>query len=83
MANTSSAKKAIRSSAKKAVNNIEHRKAFRDARKQVTKNIGTAKTPELLQSFYKQVDKAAKTNAISKNAAARYKSRLTKLVNAK
>jgi small subunit ribosomal protein S20 len=36
-----------------------------------------------LSSFYKAVDKAAKTNVIHKNAAARYKSRLTKLVNSK
>jgi small subunit ribosomal protein S20 len=83
MANTSSAKKAIRASAKKAVTNVAHRKAYRDARKQVVKNIGSDKAAELLKGFYKEVDKAAKTHAISKNAAARYKSRLTKLANSK
>lgn len=78
MANTSSAKKAIRSSARKTVVNVAHRQAFRNARKLVQKAKGDKKEAELLQSFYKEVDKAAKKGAISHNAAARYKSRLTK-----
>lgn len=79
MANTKSAQKAIRSQAKKAANNAQKRKTFKDERKEVLKMIAqgdTSKASEKLSSFYKAVDKAAKNNAISKNAAARYKSRL-------
>lgn len=36
---------------------------------------------KLLPQAYKAIDKAAKTNVIKKNTAARKKSRLTKLIN--
>jgi len=83
MANTDSAKKAIRSSEKKHAKNQMHKEAFRSTRKEVEKAIKTndKELPTLVSSFYKQVDKAAKVNAISKEAAARLKSRLTAKVN--
>jgi ribosomal protein S20 len=74
MANTSSAKKAIRSQKKKTTTNLRLRAAFREARK-------TLDSPEKLSMVYKQLDKAAKKHAIHPKTAARYKSRLTRKVN--
>lgn len=73
MANTKSAQKAIRVAARRTVLNKARKDAFKDARKEVLKNAGTTE----LSTFFKSVDKAAKTGAISKNAASRYKSRVT------
>ncbi len=84
MANTSSAKKAIRSSAKKAVNNIRAKKTYKDARKAVLKAVVSKDkkaADSLLPVAYKAIDKAAKTKVIAKNAASRYKSRLATKVN--
>lgn len=84
MANTKSAQKAIRTQARKAANNLQRRKSFKDERKEVLKMIAkgdTSNISEKLSSFYQAVDKAAKNNAISKNAAARYKSRLVAKLN--
>lgn len=87
MANIKSAKKQIRVQARKRQNNIKRLDAFRDARKEVKKLLDKgAKAEEVntaVSNFYKQVDKAAKRNTVHKNAAARYKSRLTSLVNTK
>lgn len=87
MANTKSAKKQIRVAGRKADRNLNSRKQFRDARKEVkfllTRKSKDGDVAAALATFYKKVDKAAKENAISKNAAARYKSRLTSLVNSK
>lgn len=81
MANTSSAKKAIRSQAKKSAKNLRHKQAFRDARKEVLKNAGSKELNTFVAKFQKEVDKAAKVGAISKNAASRYKSRLQTKLN--
>lgn len=84
MANTSSAKKQIRSQAKKYVYNLRVKRTFRETRKEVEEQISSKKLDniqEALTSFYKAVDKAAKANAIHKNTASRYKSRLTIKVN--
>ncbi len=85
MANTSSAKKAIRSQARKQVFNLRKKRTYRDARKDVMDAVtkGDKKAADTaLQSFYKAVDKAAKSNGpLHKNTAARYKSRLMKVVN--
>ena len=79
MAITSSAKKAIRSSAKKHVFNIRRKVALHDA----TKSLLTALTKKdvagaekLLPSAYKAIDKAMKRGVIKKNTAANKKSRL-------
>ncbi len=79
MANTSSAKKAIRVSERKRVNNLRHRREMSEARKAVRKAVANKdkKTAEmLLPKAYKEIDKAAKRKIIQKNTAARYKSRL-------
>ena len=44
----------------------------------VAKSEGAANAAELVNLAYKKIDKAAKTNLIHKNAAARYKSNLAK-----
>lgn len=81
MANTSSAKKAIRSSARKNVINLRVKRSYKEAKKDLEKSItekGDSK--KLLAVVYKKIDKAAKLNVIHKNTASRYKSRLAKLV---
>lgn len=83
MANTSSAKKAVRSSAKKHDYNVRTKDSYKLARKEVVDALskGDVKTAqEKLTTAYKKIDKAAKTNVLHKNTAARYKSRLAKKV---
>lgn len=81
MANTKSAKKAIRVSSRKTVVNLRTRRSFKEARKDA--NTAAAKgdvksSKELLAKAYKEIDKAAKKKVLHKNTAARYKSRLAK-----
>jgi small subunit ribosomal protein S20 len=83
MAITSSAKKALRASKRKRVFNIAHRDAVSDVTKQVKKLAAAgnyAEAMKLLPTAYAELDKAAKTNFIKPNAAARKKSRLSALV---
>lgn len=85
MANTSSAKKAIRVSERKRVINLRHRRALKEARKAVTDAVAGKDRKEaekLLPLAYKEIDKAAKRNIIHKNTAARYKSRLVAKIKA-
>lgn len=79
MAITSSAKKAIRSSAKKHVFNLRRKVALHDATKALTKALAAkdvASAQILLSAAYKAIDKAAKRGVIKGNTAARKKSRL-------
>ena len=79
MAITSSAKKAIRSSAKKHVFNLRRKDALRDTTKLLTKALATkdvkgAEKP--LPAVYKAIDKAKKRGVIKANTADRKKARL-------
>jgi small subunit ribosomal protein S20 len=78
-----SAKKALRSSARKRVFNLRRKDALRDEVKEV-KKLAVAKKPEEarkeLSKAYQAIDKAAKRGVIKKNAAARKKSRLSAMV---
>ena len=79
MAITSSAKKAIRASAKKRVFNIRRKNALADATKDFTKALAAGDlkaATKFLPAAYKAIDKAAKTNVIPSNTADRKKSRL-------
>ncbi len=79
MAITSSAKKAIRSSAKKHVFNIRRKVALHDATKSLLGALAKKDATEaekLLSLAYKAIDKAMKRGVIKKNTAARKKSRL-------
>ncbi len=83
MANTKSAKKAIRQSERRRVFNLRRLRAMKAAIKEVKKLAAAkdSKALELLHVAYKAIDKAAKRGVIKKNTAARKKSRLAKLVN--
>ncbi len=83
MANTKSAKKAIRVSLRKKAVNKEVKRSYRSARAEVVKSVTANKPKEaekLLVEAYKQIDFAAKKGALHKNTANRYKSRLAKQV---
>lgn len=80
---TKSAKKALRQSERRRVRNAAKKDAFRQALKKV-RALAAAKNKRELEAAmslaFKTLDKAAKTNAISKETAARKKSRLVKFV---
>lgn len=79
MANTSSAKKAIRVSARRGAINLRRKRNTKSARKEVEKSIAAKDkkgAEKLLPKAYKEIDKAVKGNIIHKKAASRYKSRM-------
>lgn len=83
MANTSSAKKAIRVSERKSVVNKKLKVAYKSARKDFVKAVkenDTKKAKELLTAVYKKIDKAVKGNVIHANTGARYKSAMAKML---
>lgn len=83
MANTSSAKKALRVSVRKAERNKVTRKKMRELIKETRKAVEAKdkKTAEkLLVEAFSAIDTAAKKNVIHNNTASRYKSRLAKKV---
>ena len=85
MANTKSAKKAIRVQKRKRVINLTKINAYKKAKKTILDLLakGDAKEAEKnLPNVYKHLDKAAKNNTIHPNKAARMKSRLTASVKA-
>ncbi|MBW7953445.1 MAG: 30S ribosomal protein S20 [Candidatus Dojkabacteria bacterium] len=80
MANTTSAKKAVRVSERRRSVNTRVSNSFKQARKAVTDAIsaGDVKTAKSsLPKAYSQIDMAAKKGVIHKNTASRYKSRLS------
>ena len=84
MAITSSAKKAIRSSARKRIFNLRRVGNMRRIVKDIKKLVAEKKTDEansLLPQAYKAIDKAAESGIIKKNNAARKKSRLSRFIN--
>ncbi|MGD0328689.1 MAG: 30S ribosomal protein S20 [Minisyncoccia bacterium] len=79
MAITSSAKRAIRSSARKHVFNLRRKGALHDASKSLMKALAAkdiAGAEKLLPLAYAAIDKARKRGVIKTNTAARKKSRL-------
>lgn len=79
MAITSSAKKAIRASAKKRVFNLRRKDALHAATKAFTKTLASKDVvgaEKLLPTAYKAIDKAMKRGVIKKHTAAHKKSRL-------
>jgi small subunit ribosomal protein S20 len=80
---TKSAKKALRGSDRKKVFNLRRKKAIENALfelKRLLKDKKIADAQKLLPKVYKAIDKAAKANTISKNTAARRKSRLSAML---
>ena len=83
MAITSSAKKAIRTAAKKHDFNVRRKNALYDATKAVIQAVTAkevVKAEKLLPAAYAAIDKARKTGVIKANTASRKKSRLTGLI---
>ena len=83
MAITSSAKKAIRSSARKRVFNLRRKDALRDTTKELLKKLAAkdvAEAEKLLPAAYKAIDKAKKRGVIKGNTANRKKSRLAQAI---
>ena len=83
MAITSSAKRAIRTSARKRVFNVRRLDTMRESIKDVKKLVVAKNFTEAEQSLatvYKAIDKAAKRGVIKKNTAARKKSRVVALL---
>ncbi|GIV43649.1 MAG: hypothetical protein KatS3mg035_0772 [Bacteroidia bacterium] len=81
MANTKSAKRRIRSSAKRRLLNrfkkIGVKRAIKDLLKTTDPNLAKEKLPKVVSA----IDKLAKRNIIHKNNAANKKSKLAKFVN--
>ena len=78
-----SAKKALRQNIRGKIRNLKRKNAMKILVKQTKKLVSAEKKQEavkLLPELYKAIDKAAKRGIIKKNAAARKKSRLTKLI---
>jgi len=78
-----SAKKYLRASKKRALQNLKIKKTFRDGMKKVRELAISKKIEDARKMFptvQKALDKAAKVGVITKNTAARKKSRLSKMI---
>lgn len=85
MANIKSAKKRIITSRKQAVLNNDVKSSMKTAIKKALKSINENNVQEAttkLAEAVKRIDKAQAKGVIKKNTAARYKSNLTKKLNA-
>jgi small subunit ribosomal protein S20 len=85
MANHASALKAHRQSLRRRTRNRSNKSTLRTVLKSFVEKTNSEKPADLraeLASLYSEVDKAARKGAMSKNAAARQKSRLTRRMNA-
>ena len=83
MPKTQSAKKALRQNSARRKRNLEKKEAYKAAIKTYKKLVAAKKLDEAktqLSKVYTSLDKAAKTNVIQKNKAARLKSRLAQLI---
>jgi small subunit ribosomal protein S20 len=87
MPNTSSAKKALRSSTRKRQHNLYWKRKIKDAVRDVKKTLSTKGSDvgilnTQLSALQKVLDKAAKEKVIHKNKARRLKSRYAKRITA-
>ena len=81
---TKSAKKALRQTKRRTAANQSAKRNYRSAIKEFRQEMSAKsldKAGNLLPKVYQAVDKAVKKGVIKKNAAARYKSRLTKALS--
>ncbi|PIR98610.1 MAG: 30S ribosomal protein S20 [Candidatus Colwellbacteria bacterium CG10_big_fil_rev_8_21_14_0_10_41_28] len=86
MPNTKAAKKALRQNKTNRVRNLRQKRGVSEVIKDYKSSVdlGDAEAAKTkLSQVYKKLDKAAKTNLIKKNKAARLKSRLTSLLSGK
>jgi small subunit ribosomal protein S20 len=80
---TSSAKKALRQAKTRRERNNTKKEAYKKAVTTFRKLVVAKKLDEaakLLPTVFKSLDKAAKTNVITKNKASRLKGRLAKMI---
>jgi len=80
---TKSAKKALRQSLRRKADNLRRKNNYRGTVKEFRELVAAGKKDEaakLLPKVYKSLDKAAKTNVIKKNKAARLKSSASHLL---
>jgi len=85
MANHASALKAHRQSIRRRNRNRNNRSTLRTALKKFSEKLNSGKSDVAaagLQGLYSEVDKAVRKGALSANAAARHKSRLSRHWNA-
>ncbi|MEK7643116.1 MAG: 30S ribosomal protein S20 [Patescibacteria group bacterium] len=81
MPNTKSAEKALRQSDRRHIRNVKQKKSMKDVLKRFEKALlekNNSEALSLLSSVQGVIDKAAKRNLITKNTAARKKSRIAK-----
>lgn len=84
MPNIKSAKKRVKSNAKKAIDNTNYTSSLKTAIKNVEKAVkaGDKEAAQTkLKTAIKRIDKAKKVGLVKDNKAAREKSRLTKKTN--
>lgn len=84
MANTSSAKKAVRKIKSRTLRNAKIKREIKRLTKEIKELADSGKKSEAEELFVtvtKKIDKAAKVNVFHENTAARYKSRLAKHIN--
>ncbi len=84
MPNTKSAKKSLRQDIRRQKENLLKKRRFTDLFKQIQKLVTQGKKDEvqkLLPQYDKAIDKAAKTNVIKGNTAARKKSVVRRLLH--
>jgi small subunit ribosomal protein S20 len=81
MPNTASAKKALRASSRKRVYNNLKKVKIKSAYKSLRKNLAAKpeESQKSLSAVFSALDKAVKSNYITKQKAARRKSRVTKM----
>jgi small subunit ribosomal protein S20 len=81
-ASSLSTKKRLRESQKRQARNKANRTRLKTEVKKVRLSAGSGEdTSKILPEAYSIIDKSVRKGVLSKNAAARYKSRLTKLAN--
>ena len=81
-ASSLSTKKRLRESQKQQARNKANRTRLKTEVKKVRLSAGSGEdTGKILPEAYSIIDKSVRKGVLSKNAAARYKSRLTKLAN--
>ena len=82
MPNSKQAKKRLRTNETRRQENKTVRSAMRSSMRKVLSATTSEEAEAALPMAYKRVDKAAKKNVIHSNAAARYKSRLSRVAAA-
>ena len=82
---TQHSQKALKSAQKKTLRNLRKERAIKNLGKKIVKLTSKGEKEEAkktLAQFYKSVDKVVKNHLISKNTAARMKSKISRIITA-